>query len=118
MSASSAGPSSGTAIWRGVLEVSDARRPASVSSTLAVRARPGARRAIEGASAIADIEVSLSIGGWGWCDSGGDALARQMQVDVVEGRAPGGDLRYAKLLAVDHRQSVGRWVLVERHGHS
>ena len=45
--ASSAGPSSGTAIWRGVFEVSDARRLASVSSTLPARARTGARRVID-----------------------------------------------------------------------
>src|SRR5579863_4052921 len=85
ISASSAGPSSGTATCRGVREVSDARRRASVTSALAERGRRGRSSAI-----AAGCSNAVAIGGL--LSVAVHAGAGQLQVDVVERRGAGRDL--------------------------
>src|SRR5438045_2570793 len=99
--ASSAGPSSGTAIWRGVFDVRDALRLASVSSALPGRARPGAQRGVDGAWAVADMAQSFleELSG-GLVNAG----AGQLQVGVIEGGEAGGNLRDAQALGLDRRK--------------
>src|SRR5690349_12022736 len=75
INASSSGPSSGTAIWRGFPAVSAARRRASGSSALLGRTRRGTERGIEGACAMVDIRVLLSV-----------RVGGVLEVDVVERR--------------------------------
>src|SRR5690349_1644482 len=90
ISASSAGPSRGTAIWRGVREVSIARRRASVSSAPAGRARVGDGIGIGIGSATALAMLVLL------CSGGrGELGAGAVEVHVVEGGAAGRDLGHA-----------------------
>src|SRR5436305_1418983 len=88
ISASSAGPSSGTAIWRGFDAVSMARRRASVSTAPNLRLRLVARRGRGIASVTADMALSPYRSG-----SVGELSAGQLQIDVVEGWDAGRDLR-------------------------
>src|SRR3954471_14336778 len=96
-SASSAGPTSGTAIWRGLWAVSAARREARVRS-----ARP----------MEVDAMVVLSRG------SGGDghAGAGQAEVDVVEGRLPRADRAGAQPGLADRGKRFACGDVVQRHG--
>src|SRR5271165_2488430 len=122
-SASSAGPISGTMIWRGLLAVSAARRRASVSSALRADAPRARRSGTVMGCAIADISAPFelvtasgfgSAGGW----SGGreQRVAGQLEIDVVQARRPGCDLGRAQLLGVERPQCLGRSALVQRHG--
>src|SRR5690348_13530210 len=87
MSASSAGPSRGTAIWRGLEAVSMARRRATVRTAPSFGARLAAGRGSGIVSVSADMSVVLLRSG-----SLGELGARQLQVDVIEGWSPGRDL--------------------------
>src|ERR1700758_4700825 len=85
MSASIAGPSRGTTSWRGVREVSIARRRASVSRALVRRVRAGgvSERAV-GSAIVVDDMSGAPIGGV-WSVELGEAGAGTVEVDVVQG---------------------------------
>src|SRR5437763_16080468 len=107
--ASSIGPSSGTAICRGFEAVSIARRRASVSTGENRGTRLAARPGRGSARVIADIRVSPFRS-----RSLGELVAGELQVDVVEGGNARRDLHDAR---VESGQYVGRGAPVQRGGH-
>src|SRR3954452_7628213 len=116
-SASSAGPTSGTAIWRGLWAVSAARRAARVRSARPMDVRGGAATG-RGASAAGSARVVAmgSVLSDGVSGGGGQAGAGQPQVDVVEGRPAAADGAGAQPRLGDRRAGVAGAGVVQWHG--
>src|SRR3954451_6682195 len=116
-SANKAGPTSGTAIWRGLWAVSAARRAASVRSARPMDVRGGAATgrgaSAAGSARVVDMGSVLSDGLSG---GGGHAGAGQPQVDVVEGRLAAADGAGAQPRLGDRRDGVAGAGVVQRHG--
>src|SRR3954452_22484236 len=114
-SASSAGPTSGTAIWRGLWAVSAARRAASLRSARPIGVRGGAARSggrvVGSAMAVAMGQVPFV-----WV-SGGDGQPGpgEPQVDVIEGGATTADRARGQPGLVDRSERLTGGRVVQRH---
>src|SRR3954452_1854593 len=104
------GVSRGTAIWRGLLAVSAARRLARVNSALLRRVgRAGCRIASGAGAVMAVIRCPLArLGGVGDCGAG------EVQVDVVERWGAGRDSGCGEPELVDRGDDLGGAVAGER----